>query len=286
MIRHLTRILFLLSSFLLLYSCSSDSVTTKDTFNSGDSLALMQSKTETTAALKYEMVISDIPFPFEILDKLYSQKVLFNQNAMNEVRSITKYNQYNSKALNLGIYGADLAYCVTYEEFQPMGAYVKNTKRLAEELNIPFAFDQEMMDKYSKFKDNKDSLTKVVYDSFEQVDKSLKGDDRVGMAALVVTGSWLEGLYLSTKTFKDAPKTADNASLYKTIGEQKQSLVIVIKLLEEYKKDENIAKMIAELKSITSEYNTITSDVTMNEKQLTAIHSKVDALRSKIIEGQ
>ncbi len=274
-------------SILLIAACSSDTNVVKETvLSSTDSISLLENKSEVVATTNYEMVISDIPFPFEILDNLYLKKVAYNEKAMNEVSNISKYNMYYSKAINLGIYGADLSYSVTYEEFQKMGAYVKNTKRLAEELNIPYAFDQTMMDKYSKYKDNKDSLTKIVYDSYNQVDRALKKDDRVGMAALVVTGSWLEGLYISTKTFLDAPKTADNASLYKTIFEQKQSLLIVIKLLEEYKKDDFIEGVINELKIITSEYNTITSDNTMNEKQLIAIHSKVKALREIIVEGK
>ena len=148
------------------------------------------------------------------------------------------------------------------------------------------AFDQTTMDKYNKYKDNKDSLTRIVYDSYTQVDKSLKGDDRVGMAALVVAGSWLEGLYLSTKTFLDTPKTPENSSLYKVISDQKQSLLIVVKLLDEYKKDAFVSEIMTELKGITSEYSTISTDIAMNEKQLIAIHSKVQALRSKIIEGR
>lgn len=278
---------YLLFLFTLLGACNADTNSLKDsTLNSADSAALVEIKSNSIPVEKFEMVISDIPFPFEILNDLYAHKVPFDQKGMNEVSNVSKYNQYNSKALNLGVYGADLAYSVTYEEFQKMGAYVKTTKRLAEELNIPFAFDQSMMDKYSKFKDNKDSLTQIVYESYNQVDKALKNDERVGMAALVVTGSWLEGLYLSSKTFLDAPKTADNISLYKVIGEQKQSLLIVIKLLDEYKKDAFVSGIIADLKDITSEYTSITSDIMMNEKQLIAIHAKVSALRSKIIAGQ
>ncbi|HEY0029819.1 MAG TPA: hypothetical protein VGC65_03585 [Bacteroidia bacterium] len=275
--------LFITGAFV---SCNNDTNSGKENMlNADDSIALVESTGPGISTHKFDMVISDIPFPFEILDNLYSKNVPFEQKAMNDVSNISKYNQYNSKALNLGIYGADLAYTVTYEEFQQMGAYVKNTKRLAEELNIPYAFNQEMMDKYSKFKDNKDSLTQVVYDSYNQVDQALKNDERVGMAALVVTGSWLEGLYLSTKAFIHAEKTPDNSSMYNVIMEQKQSLGIVIKLLEEYKKDTYIARLIDDLKGITSEYNVITSDETMNEKQLIIINSKVEALRSKIIEG-
>jgi hypothetical protein len=231
------------------------------------------------------MVISDIPFPFEILENLHAVHIPFDQKVMNPVGNISKYNQYNPKALNLGIYGADLAYVVTNEQFQQIGPYVKNSKKLADDLNIPFAFNKDMMDKYNRFKDNKDSLTQVVYDSYNAVDKSLKGDDRVGIAALVVTGSWLEGLYLSTRTFVNAEKTPDNSKLYKTIGAQKQSLGIVVKLLSEYKKDAYINHLIEELKEITSLYDKVTGNAIMNEKQLIVINEKVEKLRNKIIEG-
>lgn len=278
--------LFLLPSMLILSSCGNDANIPKGiTVDSPDSLDQNQTKTTTTTANNYEMVISDIPFPFEILDNLYSKNIPFNEKAMSEVANVENCNLYNSKAMNLGIYGADLAYAVTYEEFKSIGASIKVTKRLAEELNIPYAFDQTMMDKYSMYKDNKDSLTKIVYDSYNQVDKHLKNDERVGMAALVVTGSWLEGLYISTKTFIDAPKNGDNSSLYKVIYEQKQSLKIVVKLLDEYKKDAYVSKVIEELNAITSEYNNISSDVTMNEKQLIALHAKIESFRTKIVEG-
>jgi hypothetical protein len=232
-----------------------------------------------------EMVISDIPFPFEILENLKAANVNFDQKVMNPVSNAPKYNQYNSKALNLGIYGADLAYVVTYEQFQQIGPYVKNAKKLADDLNIPFAFNQEMLDKYNRFKNNKDSLTQVVYDSYSEVDKSLKGDERVGIAALVVTGSWLEGLYVSTKTFVNTEKNDKNKDLYKTISGQKKSLGIVVKLLSEYKKDPFIAKLIEELKSITSEYDSVTDNGVMNENQLIIVNHKVEKLRNRIIEG-
>lgn len=250
-----------------------------------DTASLKMDSLVNTDKGKVEMVISDIPFPFEILENLHSAHISFEQKVMNPVGNTSKYNQYNSKALNLGIYGADLAYAVTYEQFQQIGAYVKSAKKLAEDLNIPFAFNQDMLDKYSKFKDNKDSLAQVVYDSYSQVDRSLKGDERVGIAALVVTGSWLEGLYLSTRTFVNTDKNDDNIRLYKTIGDQKESLNIVIKLLEEYKADTYIASLINDLKEITSMYDKVTRNDVMNEKQLIAINGKVEKLRNRIVEG-
>lgn len=269
---------------IIFFACN-DSSPDKEIINNPDTTSILNNNNTLINSDKFEMVISDIPFPFEILENLYEKHIPFNGNIMNKITNSSKYNQYNLKALNLGVYGADLAYTVTFEQFQQIGNYVKTTKKLAEDLNIPFAFDQKMMDKYNKFKDNKDSLTKVVYDSYNQVDKALKNDERIGMAALVVTGSWLEGLYLSTKTFIDVPKTEDNASLYKTISEQKASLLIVIKLLDEYKKDPYFARLINDLKEITTVYNKISAKDIMDAKELTVINGKVEKLRNRITEG-
>lgn len=275
--------LSLITVLFAFISCSSDN--SQKEIPATDTVSVVKDSVTAVNNRKVEMVISDIPFPFEILENLHSSHIPFDQKVMNPINNIAKYNKYNSKALNLGIYGADLAYVVTNEQFQQIGAYVKSAKKLAEDLNIPFAFNQDMLDKYSKFKNNKDSLTQIVYDSYTQVDQTLKGDERIGIAALVVTGSWLEGLYLSTRTFVNAEKNDQNIQLYKTIGDQKKSLNIVVKLLEEYKSDEYINGLINELKEITSLYNTVTNNIVMNEKQLITINSKVEKLRNRIAEG-
>lgn len=275
--------LFFLS--LLLFSCGGNNQgENPGSAGSGEPGAAGDSSAE-AAVPQAEMVISDIPFPFEVLDNLHTAGISYDEAVMNPLNNISKYDQYNSKALNLGVCGADLAYVVTYEQFQQIGVHVKAAKKLAEDLNIPFAFSQNMLDRYSKYKDNKDSLRQIVYDSYSRVDKTLKNDERVGIAALVVTGSWLEGLYLSSKTFADAEKTKANAGLYKTISGQKKSLAIVVKLLGEYRSDPYILGLMNDLDDIASSYDTTGSNVTLNDQQLAVINAKVEKLRSRIIEG-
>ena len=113
----------------------------------------------------------------------------------------------------------------------------------------------------------------------------MKNDQRVGISALVVTGSWLEGLYLSTQTFINTTKTDDNKSLYEIIGKQKISLYLVIRLLDEYKSDAYISSLIDSLNDLSSDYGESSSAKMLNDKQLVSINKKVAALRNKIIEG-
>src|SRR3954469_21989708 len=110
-------------------ACGSDKPVKDNLITPEDSLALVDNSIPVEPKGKFDMVISDIPFPFEILDNLYSKHIPFEAKAMNPTSQVAKYNQYNSKALNLGIYGADLAYAVTYEQFQEIGGYIKTTKR-------------------------------------------------------------------------------------------------------------------------------------------------------------
>ncbi len=272
---------------VLIAGCKGDVTQNKETVVSpaNDSTIVTREKEPLKLKLHLSMSISDIPFPFEILDTLYSKKIPFDDKSMNSLANYSKYTQYNSKAMNLGVYGADLAYAVTFEQFQVIGPCIKTTKKLAEDLNIDFAFNQEMMDKYSKYKNNKDSLTQIVFDSYQKVDNALKNDERVGIASLVVTGSWLEGLYISTKTFINSPKTDDNKSLYRIIGKQKESLRLITNILEEYKTDAYISSLLKSLNELTSDYNAVTKDNIINELQLLSIHKKVEKMRNRIILG-
>lgn len=281
-------VLYLLGmSFMLaIGACKNNSNQNKDITTPADTVSAIGKDTvDKFTQFKYEMIISNIPFPFEMLDKLFTSKIVYNQKITNPISNISKYGVNNSKALNLGIYGADLAYSVTFEKFQQIGPYVKNTKKLAEDLNIPLAFNQETMDKYNKYKDNKDSLAKVIFDSYTEVDKTLKNNERIGLAGLVVAGSWVEGLYLSTKSYVETPKTPENKELYNVIWKQKLHLDNIIKLLIDFKKEPYFASLLNELNDIKSIYDHLAIGTELNEQELIILTQKVEKLRNRIIEG-
>jgi hypothetical protein len=277
---------FCVSITLVFATCKNNSNQVKDITTPADTVSKTGKDTvDKFTQFKYDMIISNIPFPFEMLDKLFAAKIVFNQKFTNPISNISKYGVNNSKALNLGIYGADLAYSVTFEQFQQIGPYVKNTKKLAEDLNIPLAFNQETMDKYNKYKDNKDSLAKAIFDSYIEVDKTLKSNERIGMAGLVVAGSWLEGLYLATKSYVETPKNLENKDVYNIIWRQKLHLDNIIKLLADFKNEPYFAGVLNELNDIKSVYDHLAIGSELNEKELILLNQKVEKLRNRIIEG-
>lgn len=72
--------LFSLLFLAPLGACNSDTTINKDAvLNSADSAALVGIPSNSVPVGKFDMVISDIPFPFEILDNLYTQKFLLTK---------------------------------------------------------------------------------------------------------------------------------------------------------------------------------------------------------------
>lgn len=235
---------------------------------------------------KYDYVISNIPIPFEILDRLFNAGVRFSKSNTNPTENISKYLQNNSKALNLGIYGADLTYTICFEQFNELNPFLKNSKKLADDLGIPLAFNKETLDKYEKNRENKDSLRNAVYNSYHEVDKTLKSNERISLAALVVAGGWIEGLYIATNTASDTTINADiRKELHRVIRKQSFHLDNIINLLNEFKDDAYFQKLVAELQGIQQVYASVKKKSEVDEQEAMTIREKVTALRSKIIEG-
>jgi len=72
------------------------------------------------------------------------------------------------------------------------------------------------------------------------MDKYLRSDNRSELSTLMVTGVWIEGLYLATQVAKSSP----HPQLAERIGEQKIIMGDLMLILENYKNDKNFLKLI------------------------------------------
>lgn len=253
-----------------------------------DTISATSSATDTGAVdeltqFKYDKVISNIPIPFDILREHASVPLHYDRSVLNAVSALGNYSSTNSKALNLGIYGGDLAYSITYEKFNDMGNFLKCVKKLSDDLGIPMAFDQRALTTYKKYETNKDSLEKMVFDSYSEVDKTLRSNERIGLASLVVAGGWLEGLYTTLKTLGSTPKDDKSKSVYNKIWEQKNHLDMIIGLLDQFKDDKNYTSIINDFNGIKSVYDNLSVKTDISESEMAALTQKVEEVRSKIV---
>jgi hypothetical protein len=146
-----------------------------------------------------EDVIYNIPSPTEIPYLLQATGAEYNESLVNPRSKVDQYASRTDKAaLNLGIYAADIGYLTSYEKTQESIDYLNACKTLADNLGVIGTFDINILKRFEANISNKDSLAALLNETVDQTEKFLKDDSRNKLAALVVSGSFVEGLHIST----------------------------------------------------------------------------------------
>ena len=238
----------------------------------------------TSVPQKVSMVISSIPFPTNIFDSLHYVHAQYQNTIANPVDNLSKYSQSNAEAINLGIYGADLSYVISFEQFQQVGGYMKATKYLADKAGVPMAFTQDVIERCQKNSNNKDSLTKLVFGSYVIIDRALKSDQRKATEVLVLAGGWIEGLYITTQSLQTLSAVTDRQGGYNVLIDQKKYLDILLNQLDLISDSPYCQDISTGLHEIRGVFNNIDGN-TINNMVIQNLAEKSGALRTKIISG-
>lgn len=212
-------------------------------------------KKELSLSPEAKNLLYQFPTPFEVTMMLEKAKAGFIFDITNPPANIGKYVTEKSKALNLGIYSADLSYSATYNRIDETNKFLGCTSRLADELGIAGVYDKSLPEKVKKYNNNKDSLVRLISNVFTATNAFLSGNDRNEVAVLIVCGAFAEGMYLTTSLNEFAK---DNKLISTIIYKQKENLDKLLTILEAYQMDENMKEVgltIAKLKPIFTDYS-------------------------------
>jgi hypothetical protein len=208
-------------------------------------------------------IVQNISSPVEMaalvksLDANYSGKYLApTQNVDNLTTSF-------QQAFYLGVYAADLGYLNMYNKTNAVLDYITAIKTLADGIRVGQFFDFTTLKRLAQSNQNLDSLMYISVHSFNQMDKYLRTDNRSNLSTLMVTGIWIEGLYLATQVAKAAP----HPQLSERIGEQKIILANLMLILENYKSDKQFANLIEEINTLKMQYDGVTITIQKGEPE-------------------
>lgn len=222
-------------------------------------------------------VFNSIPARSEIVSLVADSKAEYDPALLNNPDDVNKYSLESSKALNLGVYGADLSAAGVYEQTQESMLYLKCVNILAKNLGVSSAFDEKMVDRMEANKENRDSTLEIISQSFKKADNFLKANGRPGTSSLIVAGAWIEAMSIACNT----AAVTKNERMIKTIFEQQESLRHLIELLDHSKVAEDARYVIADLNAIKTLIDTKT-DKTYTPESLKDLAAKVATLRKKI----
>ena len=247
-------------------------------------------------------VVYNIPSPSEIPYMLQATGAEFNQNLLSDRKKADQYLTRNDKAaLNLGVYGADIGYLVSYDKTQEAINYLNSAKKLADNLGVLGSFDVTLLKRFESNIAVKDSLSKMVNDAIHQTEKYLKNDNRNKPAALMLCGSFVEGLYISTGLIKTYPKDLlkdDDRNLILTplirvVLQQRESVDELVKMLGTVEQTEPVTSILVDLNSLQASYKALNieeqiknnrSDLVLSDKNLVGLTNIIEKLRKSITD--
>ncbi len=249
-----------------------------------------------------EEVVYNIPSPSEIPYLLQATGAEFNQGLVNPRTKLDQYITRSDKAaLNLGVYTADIGYLSSYDKTQEAIDYLAAAKTLADNLNIIGSFDFDVLQRFEANISNKDSLAILLNDAVHQTERFLRDDNRNRLASLVITGSFIEGLYISTGLVKSYPKDIlpDDARnlvltpLIRIVLEQKKSVSELVTMLSSLEQTEPISAVMDDLKKLDATYAALNiedqiknnrADMVLTDKNLIEIATIVERVRKSITD--
>jgi hypothetical protein len=247
-----------------------------------------------------EELIYNIPPPSEIPYLLQATGAEFNESLINDRAKADQYASRTDKAaLNLGVYAADIGYLSSYDKTQEAIEYLNSAKSLADGLGVIGSFDLEVLQQFEANISNKDSLSHLLDRTLEKTQMFLKDNNRNKLSAMVITGSFVEGLYISTGLVRTYPtdilptdaKNLVLTPIIRIILDQKTSLSEVIKMVDRVEQTDEVASILADLKALEAEYASLNieeqirnnnANLVLSDKNLVEITNIVDRVRTGI----
>lgn len=219
-----------------------------------------------------------IPTSYDITEHIYKAGASYVVSLPNGPEKAGEYITQRDKVLNLGVYAADLCYATTYMMKQGTMNYLEASKTLIDDLGISTTFNITYAERIEANIDNRDSLIAVVTESFDDTWNYLVENQQDVLARLVVCGSWIEGVYITTNV---ALKAIDNTAFLEALARQKNSLNELVTLLETVKDLEEVSDLYKGLFEIQKFYEGV-GDI-MTDEQLKVLSELINALRESIV---
>lgn len=210
-----------------------------------------------------EKLIDNVSSPIEMASLIKGAGIAFSKDYISNPDKAENLNTSFEQALRLGILGSDLGYLNMYDKTGMVINYLTAIKSLADNLKVGQFFDFQTLKNLATNSSNLDSLMYMSVSSFNKMDAYLREQKRTSVSAFMVTGVWIEGLYLATQVVKTNP----NQKIAERIGDQKNMLENIVIILGNFKKDKDVEILVNNLIELKEAYKDVKVTFEQGEPQ-------------------
>jgi len=230
----------------------------------------------TDKVVKFQNSLFSVPSPYQLSILIKDIGSNYNSELLNPAENYKLYTSLFKKSINLGIYGADLGYLNIYKQAPSAITYFSIIKIMSQDLGLTSAINPNIMSRIENNIDNQDSLLFIMSNLYRDVDYYLKESQRQREGTLVLAGGWIEAMNFLTKLAIESK----NELLIQRVGENKQPLENLIKILSPYyNESEDIKKLVDDLIDLSYEFDGVETTyefkapTTIPQNRITKVHS-------------
>ncbi|MGB3948749.1 MAG: hypothetical protein WBM13_12245 [Bacteroidia bacterium] len=235
-----------------------------------------------------------LPSPLQIASVFKKSGMKYNEEYLSKKKEPQKYITSVSKALNLGVYSADLSYAMLNKQNQTVMEYMKLNNTVATSLGLGNAYlMNNVMKRFEKNIGNTDSLTSIISEIQLEIDLYLDENDQKEIGTIAFTGAWVESMHIVLMVNENLKSELLN----KKTTQQLRILKSIINALKaNVKKDAGIEKVltsIQKLESVVDNLNTMKQcaesskePLVLNDDEVKLVAKEIELLRNQVINGE
>jgi len=250
-------ILFYCALSLLLSSCLTNENKEDKTVESVRT-QVIEKESSALKAERIKKIFYSLPSPLELTLLFKKEGITYQSDKLHKINRRGNYSLTVKKALNLGVYGADLSYAGLFGKHQDAIQYFTATQLIAGDLGIAQVFQSEFISRLEENANNKDTLLQVISEFFLENDGYLKNHEQQDISTYVLTGGWIEGMYLGINMIGEE---ANSEGIREVIAGQKYSLHNLIVLLQNVESTNSQVQLIDKIGELEGLFNEIPSNI-------------------------
>ena len=249
-------------------------------------------------------IFYQVPSPNDLFNVLKDADISYNKDILNDLSLVETFNTKKSKALNFGVYAADLAYVSSLGQIGDASNFFETIRALSKELEIENAMNDVIYARIQENLDasNPDSLFSLSNETYYKAYAYLDDNDRGDVLGMIVIGGWIEGLNI----ILNVQEYQENSDVVQRIADQRLTLENLLVFTSRIQ-NEDLDNIISELAPIEELFSSLEiseeadfsaetseegvmmfgggSTVSINEEQFNKLKSIVGDLRSSIVDG-
>jgi len=239
-----------------------------------------------------------LPSTLQIASIFKKSGLSYYSGLTNKTENLNTYKASSPfvKALNLGVYSADLSYCMLNKQNEECKNYFKVCKELSSELGLAKAFES-VAKRMEKNMNDQDSLALILVAIQMETDNILASSDEEYKSVISFTGAWIESMHLGMRVHAKEGHVNMTAKLVEQMGIAEN----IIKALKAHSaRDKEIDGLVKQMSSLNDIYNNFKSvkeikatdpdvidpaKLEIGVQELLGFSSRLEEIRAQIIKG-